>query len=269
MRRILKITIITVALLFSFIIAYGYYEASCLVVRIYHVESSCVNNTIVLMQLSDTHYPHKTPSLEKIIVVERRFKPNLTLLTGDYLANPSGYEKLKKLLEAIVSLEGSDRVYGVLGNWDFGLKKNIVYKAFMKTHANLLINNYSIIRIGDTIVTIVGLDDALHGHPNITVALAGYGLRILLAHEPELAMEAFNKGFKGVALTGHCHGGQVRILGHPLVTPKMCIPGVLDGLYRVRGGYLIVNAGLGNTYAPLRIGVKPEVVVLYIEPRKT
>ena len=267
LRRVVKTLILAAALLLIVSIAYGYYECGCIVTRVYHVESSLVNNTIVIMQLSDTHFPHKTPSLNKILSVEEEFKPNITVLTGDYLSNPSGYRELLETLEKLVLVEGSGRVYGVLGNWDFGLKKSYVYRAFAESGATLLVNNYTILRIGPTTITLIGLDDALHGHPDLNVSLAGCGFKILLAHEPELALEAFKKGFRGLAFTGHCHGGQIRILGHPLVTPKMCIPGMLDGLYRVRGGYLVVNAGLGNTYVPVRIGVKPEIVVLYIEPK--
>jgi predicted MPP superfamily phosphohydrolase len=81
---------------------------------------------------------------------------------------------------------------------------------------------------------------------------------ILLAHEPDI----FPKVPHGVSITlsGHTHGGQVRVFGYSPVVPSR---------YRNRYAYghvveddrnLIVSGGLGFSILPVRFGVRPEIL---------
>jgi uncharacterized protein len=82
---------------------------------------------------------------------------------------------------------------------------------------------------------------------------------VLLAHEPDIAA----KVPKRVALTlsGHTHGGQVRLLGWSPVVPSRY--GNRFAYGHVRGPCdLIISGGLGCSIMPLRIGVPPEVVLV-------
>jgi predicted MPP superfamily phosphohydrolase len=82
---------------------------------------------------------------------------------------------------------------------------------------------------------------------------------ILLAHEPDI----FTKVPARVALTlsGHTHGGQIRIPG----LWRSWVP----SKYGARFAYghiieserhLIVSGGLGTSFVPVRLGVPPEIV---------
>jgi predicted MPP superfamily phosphohydrolase len=86
---------------------------------------------------------------------------------------------------------------------------------------------------------------------------------ILLAHEPDI----FPKVPERVALTlsGHTHGGQVRLFGWSPVVPSAYGNRYAYGHVVEGGRHLIVSGGLGTVsagLAPVRLGVPPEIVVL-------
>jgi hypothetical protein len=66
-------------------------------------------------------------------------------------------------------------------------------------------------------------------------------------------------------LSGHTHGGQVRLpFGKPLVLPPM---GKLypDGLYHLNKMQLYVNRGIGTVGVPFRLNCPPEITVLTLK----
>ena len=93
---------------------------------------------------------------------------------------------------------------------------------------------------------------------------------ILLAHEPDI----FPRVPARVALTmsGHTHGGQVRMMGYsPLVPSRFGNRYVYGHVVEpVSGGAagqtssLLVSGGLGTSIAPIRCGVPPEIVLVEI-----
>jgi predicted MPP superfamily phosphohydrolase len=84
---------------------------------------------------------------------------------------------------------------------------------------------------------------------------------ILLAHEPDFADEAA-KSTIDLQLSGHSHGGQVRIpLLPPLYLPVMGRKYVL-GTYHVGPLTLYTSAGLGTVGVPVRLNCPPEIILL-------
>lgn len=83
---------------------------------------------------------------------------------------------------------------------------------------------------------------------------------MLLAHEPDL----FAQGTARVAvqLSGHTHGGQIRLLGWSPRVPSRFGNRYAYGHVREGGRDLIVSSGLGTSTLPVRLGVPPEVVVV-------
>jgi uncharacterized protein len=85
---------------------------------------------------------------------------------------------------------------------------------------------------------------------------------ILLAHEPDI----FPKVPDRVALTlsGHTHGGQIRILGYAPFVPSSYGNRFAYGHIVENGNNLIVSGGLGCSSMPVRIGSPPEIVHIEI-----
>lgn len=113
---------------------------------------------------------------------------------------------------------------------------------------------------------IAGIDDALLGKPDLPRAISGIAedtCTILLAHEPDIADEAARYPID-LQLSGHSHGGQIRLpfIGEVL-TPRLGSK-YPDGLQRVKNSNLQVytNRGLGTTILPIRFLCRPELTVL-------
>jgi uncharacterized protein len=82
---------------------------------------------------------------------------------------------------------------------------------------------------------------------------------VLLAHEPDVAMRAPAR--VALQLSGHTHGGQVRLFGWSPVVPSRYGNRLAYGHMRVNCD-VIVSGGLGCSIMPFRLGVPPEIVLV-------
>jgi predicted MPP superfamily phosphohydrolase len=83
---------------------------------------------------------------------------------------------------------------------------------------------------------------------------------ILLAHEPDIFTEV--PGRVSLTLSGHTHGGQVRLFGYSPRVPSRFGNRYAYGHIVENDRHLIVSGGLGCSILPVRIGVPPEVVMV-------
>jgi predicted MPP superfamily phosphohydrolase len=84
---------------------------------------------------------------------------------------------------------------------------------------------------------------------------------ILLAHEPDIMVRVPER--VALVLSGHTHGGQVRLFGWSPVVPSRYGNRFAYGHVREQCD-LIVSGGLGCSIAPFRFGVAPEIVLVTI-----
>jgi predicted MPP superfamily phosphohydrolase len=127
----------------------------------------------------------------------------------------------------------------------------------------VLLNANQVLERGSARLWLAGLDDAIHGSPNLDLALRGIPrgeATVLLAHEPDLA-DIVARHPVHLQLSGHSHGGQVRVplLGSPYLPPlARKYP---YGYYRVGGMQLYTNRGIGTIILPVRFDAPPEVTM--------
>jgi predicted MPP superfamily phosphohydrolase len=79
---------------------------------------------------------------------------------------------------------------------------------------------------------------------------------ILLAHEPDVAMRVPSR--VALQLSGHTHGGQVRLFGWSPVVPSRYGNRLAYGHTRINCD-VVVSGGLGCSIMPFRLGVPPEI----------
>jgi predicted MPP superfamily phosphohydrolase len=100
------------------------------------------------------------------------------------------------------------------------------------------------------------------GRPSLRQALRGvpsHGFKLLLSHAPDIAESAAHAGIH-VQLSGHTHGGHLRLpLLGPFTLPRYGKRYVI-GEYQVDGLTLYVSRGLGG--APLRLLCPPEATII-------
>ncbi len=82
---------------------------------------------------------------------------------------------------------------------------------------------------------------------------------ILLAHEPDIIVDVPER--VALTLSGHTHGGQVRIFGWSPIVPSHYGNKYAYGHVREKCD-LIVSGGLGCSIVPVRLGVPPEIVLV-------
>jgi hypothetical protein len=83
---------------------------------------------------------------------------------------------------------------------------------------------------------------------------------IHLAHEPDLFTKVPDR--VSLTLSGHTHGGQVRLFGWSPITPSAHGNRFAYGHVVEEGRHLIVSGGLGCSIIPVRFGVPPEITVV-------
>jgi predicted MPP superfamily phosphohydrolase len=90
----------------------------------------------------------------------------------------------------------------------------------------------------------------------------------LLVHEPDLADSASQYPID-LQLSGHTHGGQIRVpLLGALLLPVMGRKYSM-GLYRVDGMWVYTNRGLGVNRPPLRFNCRPEITLFALRSNST
>jgi predicted MPP superfamily phosphohydrolase len=217
-------------------------------------------------QLSDLHVGPSTPDglVRAAIDEANRFRPDLVVLTGDYLSRPDeeGVE-----LEAMRVLLGglSAPTVAVLGNHDVWVDPGEASKALHEHGYAVLENAWTTVRLRGAPLRVVGIGDHLTRRDDVLRATkglrAGAALPLVLAHGPRTAEKLDALGWKALCLSGHTHGGQVNL---PILTPLLFASlrqPYARGRYTVGGVTLYVNRGIGNSGVRLRLNSPPEVTL--------
>ncbi len=227
-----------------------------------------------IAQLSDIHLDEFTEPFFLHYAVDRinRLQPDAVFLTGDFVTHellprkwsiPSAW----KCADLLGKLECRDR-YASLGNHDVTVSADAVTEALAASNITVLRNSFCPLERGSSRLWLAGLDDAVEGHPDIDRAIPEF-LRgraeepvLLLCHEPDFA-DVIVKHRAGpsvqLILSGHTHGGQIRL---PFV-PPMALPPLgrkyIEGLFQLETTQLYVNRGLGTVGIPFRLNCPPEI----------
>ena len=123
------------------------------------------------------------------------------------------------------------------------------------------------IRNGVESIRLIGVDDpSFGGEANLDAtleALSSDDFTVLLAHRPE-GIDEYAKWGIDLVLSGHAHGGQIRIpgIGGVYAPGQGFFPKYTSGEYAVGDTTMIVSRGLGNSVLPLRVNDRPEIVIV-------
>ncbi len=225
---------------------------------------------IRIVQLSDTHgsWIDMPPvRLERIVAQANALKPDLIVLTGDYIGGKVidwPHIRLEKVLLPFDRLTAPLGVYAVVGNHDTVYWTRFVLR---KTHVRVLVAEVT--DAGP--VVLAGSNDITNqfAPPAETRALAGSIVTakplIFVSHEPDFFQWLPKR--VDLMLAGHTHGGQIRL---PLLGGIRADPfteGHWRGQFLEHGQTLIVSSGIGTSLIPVRVGVPPEIVEITLVPK--
>ncbi|MCC5823514.1 MAG: metallophosphoesterase [Phycisphaerales bacterium] len=231
-----------------------------------------------VLHFSDPHVGPRMPRgvLERAVEAGVQLRPDLVALTGDYVHQyPREIEQAADLLAPLVNAARIGAL-GVMGNHDWWAGGPKVREALREAGVWMIDNDRvwlgpdRLLRTSDPgagSLALVGLGDLTEDTVEPARAFAGLGPatpRLVLAHQPDTAelhdLCGPGRPRMDLMLSGHTHGGQVRIpfLGTPIIPSRFgqkYAGGLVDG----PACPVLVSRGVGLSVLPVRMGVPPEI----------
>ena len=248
------------------------------------------NFPLKIAAIADLHACDPWMSLDHIAEIvdhTNALKPDVVVLLGDYVA---GTRQVTRIIPAsqwapvLAGLKAPLGVHAVLGNHDWWqdkaaqrdgkgptLVRGALEAAGIPVYENEVIRlskdgrPFWLAGLGDQEAFVpsfrrhgfgkIGIDDLEATLAQVTDDAPV----ILLAHEPDVIMQVPSR--VALQLSGHTHGGQVRLFGWSPTVPSRYGNRFAYG-HRREACDIVVSGGLGCSILPFRLGVPPEVVVV-------
>ena len=226
-----------------------------------------------IAQITDIHFgPYMDdPGLQRAVGLAQEFRPDLVALTGDFVSHPlyqrngvAGARNAEPCADVFARWKGAPPMIAVLGNHDHWNNPDLVTGSLRERGIVVLRNAAHVIEREKHLLWIAGTDDALESRADVAQAIAQIpptDATILLAHEPDFADHAA-KFPVDLQLSGHSHGGQVRLPGiGPIILPNLARK-YHTGLNRVGRLQVFTSHGVGVINPPVRLNCPPKVSLL-------
>lgn len=217
-----------------------------------------------IVHLTDIHLSLFTPieEVERVVALANGLHPDLIALTGDYVTFSPQY--IWPAAYALGKLRARLGIFAVLGNHDFKVNADEVTQALTAQSIQVLRNAHCALPARNGTLWLVGIDDLWFSSddlPGAMRSIPAHDAKILLCHNPRGIGGASRFGVD-LMLSGHTHGGQVRLpLLRSLYRSK---PGerFVDGWNQLGGTQIYVSRGIGKVVVPVRVACRPEITCL-------
>jgi hypothetical protein len=160
--------------------------------------------------------------------------------------------------------------FAVMGNHDSFLGPPLIRAGLATASIPLLFNQHVAIERNGQRLWVAGIADPISNVPNLGLAVPANpdGPVLLLCHAPDYAdnVLAHPRGsLVDLMLSGHSHGGQVRL---PIIGALHRVDGgrkYIHGLFRLGRMQLYVNRGIGTVGLPFRLNCPPEITLFTLK----
>lgn len=221
---------------------------------------------LTILQFTDTHLGHFFDATDLRMLIEKmqQLRPDVICFTGDLY--DLEHSEVPETIEALSALSAPHGKFAVLGNHDYRGYPEQTRMILEKSGFTVLNNTRVELQRNTEKIHIAGVDCIIHGHPDLKQALSDVKQEecvILLVHEPDYADHA-SRYPVDLQLSGHSHGGQVRLpFFGAILTPPLGHK-YPDGLQYVPGSSLRVytSRGIGTTILPIRLLCRPEISLI-------
>jgi len=222
-----------------------------------------------IAHVSDLHNAKFGPDNRTLLESLRQAQPDLIAITGDMIdsRNTDVEIALAFAAEAVQIAP----CYYVTGNHEARVPADFLeLKRGLSALGVTVLQNEAVTleRAGETI-TLVGVDDPQFRGGSMDRQLERLlpkdSFSILLSHRPEY-FETFVDHGVDLALSGHAHGGQIRLpfIGAVIAPNQGLFPEYTEGVYISGGTHMVVSRGIGNSVIPFRFLNPPEVVLVVL-----
>ncbi len=220
-----------------------------------------------LLFLSDVHAGPflSRGALERVFARLAALQPDVVIHGGDMAT--SNVHEIRHHEDAVGRLTGPLGAFAVFGNHDHYTSDIEGVGRFFESCGVRVLNNDAIaVSRGGAHIALAGIDDWNSGSPDLDLAIVRSGEVapgapiVLISHNPDASLEAAARGV-ALTLSGHTHGGQVRIPGAPVLV-RMSRFRLDEGRFEHHGAHIVVSRGLGVSGIPLRIACAPEALLV-------
>ncbi|MCT8138859.1 metallophosphoesterase [Anaerobacillus sp. CMMVII] len=208
---------------------------------------------IKLFFISDIHQRE----VSELILDEIKGKIDFIIIGGDLAQKGVPFSRISKNLKALTAIAPT---YFVWGNNDYELHRLEFEKLLKDSGVTPLVNQSIVIRDGSESIYLVGVDDYGNHLANLDKALEDYdnGFQILISHNPDIRKEIRCNHQIKLILSGHTHGGQIRVFGWGIAER--------GGIKKLdKDMFLVISNGYGTNWLPLRLGAPAEVHVITLK----
>lgn len=210
-------------------------------------------NKLHIFFISDIH----RRVISEEIISEVKGRADLVIIGGDLTEKGVPYARTE---ENIRRLKEIGPTYFVWGNNDFEKNVHQLEEIFRKHQVMILEDSHTVISSneGDKIY-LIGIGEHEPDEYNLDDVfqhIEKEAFKIVVCHKPDVKKHIKEENHISLLLTGHTHGGQIRIFGMGLYSKGK--------LHRTKTMDILISNGYGTTSLPLRLGAKPETHLIKI-----
>jgi predicted MPP superfamily phosphohydrolase len=214
-----------------------------------------------IVQLSDIHHSPFT-NLEHIaraVGIANNLAPDMFVLTGDFVSHETEY--IAPMAEEMGRLVSEFGTFACLGNHDHWTDADLVTDLLRGEGVKVLINEGFRFQARSASFWLAGVDDLMVGKTDVAASLKGSvesEMKLLLAHNPAIIRRAARYDVD-LMLSGHTHGGQVKIRDDE---KKILKRRMSSGLHYRKETQVYITRGIGTVVVPFRYGCPPEISLI-------
>lgn len=248
----------------TLMIAYGLLFLTSRRLTVTHdtIRSAKIKKAFRVVQISDLHNRLFGKEQQKLLDAIRSEKPDLIVITGDlFNRHASGaHRNAYCFAECVTSVAPTCFSEG---NHEISL--NETGERYMKAIASMGVHVLRNAYMDLPECRLIGLKQRADAR-TLRALMDPERFNLVLAHRPEL-FPVYAEAGADTVLSGHAHGGQVRVFGKGIYAPGQgVLPKYTSGMYRIGESILYVSRGLGNTIPVPRVLNAPELCVLDFLP---
>jgi len=209
---------------------------------------------VAIFFISDVH--RRTISNKVIDAV--RGKADIVVIGGDLTERGVPF---KRVADNVRRLKELGPVFFVWGNNDYEVNYHELDALLLEEGVKILDNTAVTFEThGGEKWTLIGVDDISKSRDRLDLAVAeasDEGFRILVCHNPRIVKKLQNYHRISLVLSGHTHGGQIRIFNMGLYEN--------GGIQQLDSGTtVLVSNGYGTTGVPFRLGAPAQTHLITI-----
>lgn len=242
-----------------------------------------------------------TRTIRRIVQQLIKERPDLVLITGDFIYEPgknpeAELDKVAQLVRPLI--EANIPTYAVLGNHDYALhSQHHLKNEKLSTQVREALESVGVNVLKNEAVPLAtpgndnpSLDTTQNQYPLYLVGIGSHKAkedkpkkaltelpeaapRLVMMHNPN-SFEALPANTAPLAVAGHTHGGQIRLLPFDLTPVWFLLTYDEEDLVHVAGwvedfgksgNRLYVNRGIGFSKVPMRINARPELTLFTLK----